>query len=365
MDIKLKQNVLVLIISIGYQVFCSSAWQDIHTSFYWKIANYLMYVAIYFLAAYETAFMNFNKKRAIFFVVLTSLIIIGLLKGQTAAVMVFIYCALAINMSTRDLISAYLVALIIAILMVIVLCVAGILPSYTEAGLLAWGFRNPNALGFYLALIFLLGQTLVTHSNWIINIVAFILVLVVYLPLNDHTASLMIILGLVLGWCSSIFKYKIINICISTMPLFFTGLVFWIGHNYTNYAWMPRFNDFFTLRPMIWHFYFDNFPVTWLGTAIPDMKLIGFGAFDGAYAFYTITFGILFISTVVGALTWSLKKTLNSQNYYLTILLLVLTLAAVSENTPFIGFQSPLIPLAFLICYHTLSTKNESDGVLK
>lgn len=356
---------LILIFTIFYHVFLTSYWTMSHTGGTWSKIGFSL---IALLAG--VSFINFLEEKftiKTFSLVFLAecLIVFCFYKHDIDMIKFFIICFASAQLDVKEILRDYFIGIIIGVFFVFSLFLLGILPKVNDFGLLSYGFRNPNSLGFLLFVLFGILIIFFHTKKYFISLMFVIMLPFEYFMLEDHTAAILFTLAYFLYLISPLWK-KIISLrvskwILSALPLFLTYISMWIGQNYFAYYWMPRLNEVFTSRPALWNFYLSNFRITKFGIKLPENINFGHGAFDGAYVTYPmlhgyIIFGVMLILLFVGLF----YITKNEYSYVLSFAL-ILAVYSFSENAPFINLYSPL----FAVCLSVIATGNTSAQSLK
>lgn len=354
-----KQNKFInlsLLAVIFYQVFLTSMWQETYTSKIWKLLGYLLYGLLLLSLLYQLKMCHSELRKTTMFYLLFCAIFfsIYMYKGYLDIAVTFLICAAVIFLSINDLLKNYFFGISGGMILVFLCAAVTMIPNYNKRWIFSFGFKNPNTFGFYLILLYFLFLYLINKKMKISATVAFvILTLFLKFELDDVTATIALFIGFIcyilLPFGKKILKFNMVKWFINFLPILFTFLTYWIGINYFNYGWMYELNNVFTSRPIIWNYYLNNYSFHLTGTDIPKDISVSRGAFDGAYLYYPMLKGIVPFIFILALAVIALEKINKNNLYFLTVILVLLLFFAFSENTSFIVYQSPFIPLVTLV----------------
>lgn len=372
MSTKSKIVTFLLTITIFYQVFYTSSWQLVYVASLWKYLGYGIYFLLLFVVVVGLFSMKILGKKLLFLLFCLIIFAFYIYKGNIQSAVLFLICATTVFMDTKDLLKSYFWGIGGASVIVLIFSLLGLLPRTNEMGLLSFGFKNPNVLGFYMLVLFLIYLCLRKSELKLIPFIIFLaLSFFVGRILEDATVVSALFLTIIFYLISSvgkkIMRAWLIKWLIIIFPFILTILTFWIGKNYYTYYWMSELNDVFTSRPMIWNFYLSNFRLTLGGIQLPENILFGRGAFDGAFIYFPMLNGVLFFAIMLFFIYKGLRYVTRNKMYLEAVMITILLITAFSENTAFIALQSPLLPLCtlFMVSSSVHQTKPEEiEGVI-
>lgn len=360
----------ILTILIFYQVFITSSWQIIHPEPIWKFLGYIFYLFLFLMIIFELVEQKIYGGRLLFCIFCLFLSFCYFYKANIWCGVLFLFCAASILIDADNLLTDYFNGIGLSFLCIIFLTLFKILPYYNEYGLISLGFRNPNTTGFYLLVLFLIylykqkGQNKLT-----VFVLLLILLFIAFEILEDQTVFAMLILSFLLYILIPVWgklnDFWLFRILLFLFPILLTVITYWIGKNYLNFSWMERLNDTFTNRPIIWNFYLSQFPPSLFSTSLSDNINFFDGAFDGSFLYYPTMYGLLFFGLILYFACKSLFLVSKEKLCLLEIILLILLLTAVSENSPFVVTQSPLVPLFTSVMVMKESVKEKTNLNLK
>lgn len=347
---------ILLGMAIFYQIFITSYWQTVYTSHIWQGIGYFIYLILSFIMLFFFYKRKFKLNQLLYFFICIMITIVFLVKGDSYIVTLFLIGSYVLILNVEEVLKVYFVSVLTAFSIVAMLSLAKVFPLTTADGILVFGFRNQNTAGFYIALVFIIYLTLRWQlRNTVTIILGLVLSFFLIKALNDFTAASIILVDILFYVLDksfhAIYKWTLVRWLIVASPILLTAITFWIGFNYTRYSILSTLNVIFTSRPMIWNYYLTQYPLSFFGTNIGEVTFntIGNGAFDGAYAYYALVHGMFVFCIIIIILTKSLITVSKSNNVKMISLMMTLIVAAFSENIPFTGFQSPLLPIAILI----------------
>lgn len=347
-----KSIMAILSLTIFYQIVLTSSWETIYTSRIWNYIGYFLYVILFLTLFFVIFKVQLPKKQMLIFLVFFSMMACYVALGNLYVATSFLIGLYIFMLGYKDVLKAYFIAILAGISVVSLLVFLKILPIQNSLGFTAFGFKNQNSFGFYLAVMYLIYIVLSWDSaRFIAILVGMLLSAFMVFILQDGTALIMLISMMLFLIFKKLVKrlieLKFFRLLIYLVPTFFTVLTFWVGNNYGRNYWVTKLDEIFTSRPVIWHYYLTNYQFNLFGKDLSDITAFK-GAFDGAFLYYPLVNGILVSIIILFALTRSLKILTIEQNLAVLSMFLVLLLAAFSENSPGVFYQSPLLPLAFM-----------------
>lgn len=372
---KKQLSAMPLAIFLIYMTIYNSSFKLVFVSSLWKYMVYGMYIGLYTLFVLQQVGRTQKVKQWLYLFILSLLMFFYLERGNLNVAIIFLLGLYTINiMDVRLVLKVYLVSFFIAFVVVIGLALLKVLPMYeAKYGLLAIGFRNPNATGFYCACMVVMHWILNWRKLSVVNWIEIPVATVLLLMLEDFTALLLIVLVVVIKACSPVFEHllnvKWFSYGLVLLPVIFFGICLWIGHNFNNYAFLSQLNDIFTSRPSIWNYYLANYDMNLFGNQLADVVLtgvnwtVGGGAFDGDFIFFPIINGLFAFVSVMVLLMVAFKKSIWHKQYALVAFFLIYLISGISENQLLIPYQCPVAVLMVLICYPEFSFEREADDV--
>jgi len=356
---------LVFTLSIFFEIFLTSSWQILHPGLIWKSIGYSLYIFILFLLIMDFFFRKGTLSQILFLAISIILIFFFIVKINIQFAILVLFCGCAAFMDEKKLLKIYFIGMGTAVIIIVFLSCLNVLPLYSQQGLLSFGFRNPNTLGFYLLVLFLIYLCLrENNNNFLPTIIFFVFSVICVYLLDDYTAFAAMFFSFFLysfkKFGKKLSQYGLFKIIFPFLPWVLLTLSVWIGVNYYNYSWMERLNGIFTNRPILWNYYLTRFPPNLFGNDIPDnISFIG-GAFDGSYVYYLIVYGFFFFALMLILVSLGIYKANKKGDYTLQILITVLIITAFSENSPFVAIQSPLMPLCVLLIFSKVQTNKQA-----
>lgn len=356
---KIKIIDLVLILTIFYHVFLTSYWTMSHTGEIWSQIGFGFVILLAFIACINFLGEKFTTRKFWLAFFIGCLVVFCFYKRDIDMIKFFIVCFASIQMDKKRILQSYFTGILMGIFFVLSLFLLGLLPKVNDDGLLSYGFRNPNSLGFLLFVLFGIFIIFLNFKKYFILLIFCILLPFLCFKLEDHTAAILLTLNYFLYLVNPFWK-KLVNLRISKwllslLPFILTFTAIWIGRNYYTYYWMQKLNEVFTSRPALWNFYLSNFPITKFGVKLPENINFGHGAFDGAYVTFPILNGYIVFGIMLLILSFGLFFSAKRKSYYLLPFMIVIIIYGFSENAPFINLYSPL----FSVCLSLIAADKE------
>lgn len=352
---------LFLFLTIFYHVFISSYWLNLHDSILesaigFALPGLLGIVSFFTMLKNKKSYQDLLIPGIILIFVVLSVIIVNI-----NMLKFFIICLATVQIDKNRILKTYFYGIGAAVIGVFVLCLLKVLPMINDDAFITYGFRSPNSIGFYLLLLYGIYLILSQSKHWLVNLGLFILLAyVTFLEMEDHTAFLLLFMIYFLDILRPIgqwvVKWPIIKWLMALVPLFFTGITFWIGNNFFNYHWMIRLNKYFTSRPANWNYWMTNFDFSLFGMKIPTDVTFGHGALDGAFFTFPLFNGYLIYLAVLLVLSIGIFNITKNQEYVILVFVLTLLVFSISENGAFKNLYCPLIPLCLDAVVHFSKT---------
>lgn len=346
--------------NIFYQVFYNSAWRTVYTAVFWKEIGYGLLLLLMVVTFFCYAGIKFKLTRFIYSIFLLILIIISVKYGNLAVAMIPMFALSAYFIDFKKLIFTYFISTFFSVLFVAILSIVKLLPySDSIKGYIVFGFKNPNTIGFYIAIMAIEVIILYFNKRRMGTLVYYLISLLLDLKLfHDSTAVMTLLIFILLFAVYKIkesFLYsRIVKLISAFLPVSLSVISFEIAKKYDYSAFFLKINDLLTNRAFLWHYYFVNFPpklfmqnvnlVTYGFEVIP-----GNGAFDGAYISFLVYNGFILLVFFIVLLTVLLLKTLNYKQGLLYIFAVAIILSGFTEGLLFSAFQSPIIVIAMLV----------------
>ncbi|MDR7925265.1 hypothetical protein RIU76_11275 [Latilactobacillus sakei subsp. sakei] len=244
-------------------------------------------------------------------------------------------------MNTQDILSSYLIGIYLGTTGAIILSLIQVLPIKDSFGTIVLGFKNPNTIGYYFAMIAMI-QIMIKKGNYkILNFIVYITAIYFNIKFFGNETAIMMMLLFILVYI--LFNYMrifdknwIITLCLGALPFILFFIALYLGNNYGEYNYIEKINKIVTSRPVIWHYYLTNYPLSLFGNDVQIYTnglayTVGQGAFDGAYIYFPILNGILPFIIALFGLSISNVYLYKSRNFILLTLFIVLEISGFSE----------------------------------
>ncbi|UUC15470.1 hypothetical protein [Limosilactobacillus fermentum] len=229
----------------------------------------------------------------------------------------------------------------------------------TYDGVFTFGFTNENQTGYYFAFIAMCSLFIIEdrkirlNVNWQKVVMYVIILLLNYILFQDNTVTISMAVFVLLVMFNHMIWRWMLMISIILAPIL-TYASYWIAMNYYSGNWLFELNKVFTMRPVIWNYFFTRYPIQLTKGNPIVVGNIGFeytpgqGAFDGTYAYLLYSYGILFTIIVILGLSLATYQLIQSKNNIILYFLICLELVGFSENILYSYSLSFGIIFAFL-----------------
>lgn len=236
----------------------------------------------------------------------------------------------------------------------------------------SFGFYNENQVGFILALLAILFTIKINQDqldlNWNMYTVGFyaLIFLIITFLFKDRTAEIMLTLYVLLLLVRKFFKVKFVQALIVILPLFLAFFSYWSAMNYWNSNFLALINKLSTSRLMMWNYYFNQHSLSLLGNNIVINKGWGIGytpgqgMFDGSYAYSLFVQGLIFSFIIFIGLALANLKLLINKHYLLTVVMVVIEIAAFTENLP-LSISFSFAPAFAFIAYIPMWASHDKE----
>lgn len=346
----------ILIFHIAFQIIYNSLWKIVYPNRIWLYLYFSSFFILFIMILIQFFLNKFSLKEWLYFLFIFILSILGLKFANVMILTIILYAMYVFFLNYQEVISVFLKGTFIGFFSVILLAFGNFLPMYESIkGYLTFGFRNPNTTGYY-ALILAIGYIVTkwykpNKRMWFFY--AIVIIFEIYF-MKDSTALVMalifLILYVVLKNKPNIFKNLIIRVTTCLLPILLTIISFYLALTERS-SNILRWNDLFTNRLNIWHYYAQNYPPQLLPQKIIPFagwidNVPGHNAFDGAYIYFPVYNGYLFFSIFLVLLCLFLWKCLKNQRYDLLAIAITIIISGFSENLIFSAYQSPVIVMA-------------------
>ncbi|MHA5125135.1 hypothetical protein [Oenococcus oeni] len=243
-----------------------------------------------------------------------------------------------------------------AVVFVIFLSLLNILPREGGAGTytgffyssFSFGFTWSTVLGYLLLMMFVEGSLIFQFKRYINLLIVFL-----YIAIQIYLGYMTGLIGGLVAVLIFYFKNKqsfVSNFSLIMYPLLL-GLSIYISFcfNYASNFWI-FWNKIISSRMPIWQYYLQNWPINLFGNNIPTqtstfgLVVSGYGAFDGAYLYFLMKYGIISLLIIYIFLFFARfndNAIINDNHIKYWILFFVLIVTAFSETSPFLVYFSP------------------------
>lgn len=319
----------------------------------------LLIMTTFFL--FKTITVKHTFKGMIIGLFIMSLGIFNGVRGDSEFMLLCLFSLYISYISWKVVVKLYLIASITSVLFICVLSLLGILPVGTP-GSFQFGFINSNVIGFIITMIII--EIIVLSWKRVTACKVFLyagVVLIIYKLFNDSTSFIgLIILGIIYILFTFLETNKtfivFLKVIALLLPILGTFLSLWLAKSYGKTSFSLKIDDILSMRPQIWNFFLNAFPPKILSQSIQiitdgTQTFVGGGAFDGGYIEGLIYHGWFSFLLIIFALEYLIVKLFQHNNYELISCFIALLIIAFTEGTPFNGFQSFMIPMAFASLY--------------
>lgn len=356
-----------------------------------------VFVSVMSLSSWNLYFakiINFNTTMIIF--VLASLVLVSVISDWTitriAAVIVFsglllVYFQLyrssyilpvllslivGTGFHVKTVLKCDFYSRLVSVILVVVLSLFSILPKSGYGAdltdfhftIFCYGFTYANILAFEIAVLFV-ESLLVFKSKMGYQFLVVIIVTIVEIQLGYETGAVFCIVGYFVYYTTRQSSTKMTKIYLTAATLLvpiFTFISVYIAKMYssTDTLW-NSINDLLSGRAEIWQYYYQAMPIKPWGNLQTinqkTMGVVGFGAFDGAFIQFLLTFGvisILLLFFLLFLVTISKREIKNKR--ILAVLILPIVLSGFTETN---GFLVTFSPFYILISANLFSVAHE------
>lgn len=374
------------IISYGFfvviQVLGLSSWGLFLPGF--KSTNSKLALVVLLLTILFGAFSKWSIKRMLLFLMFSCGLIAYVLLYRSS---IIAFCFLAIlagqGIPFTKLLKIDFFSRISSIIFVVTLSFFDILPRSGAGSQItgflftqfSYGFTYPNILGYLLLIVFIESYVLYAHTSWqkftLVVCTAIIEINLNYLTGLGGVIVSLLAVGLFQREGTNEITQKITFrlFTIGTCILFWGGVLgsLFVAQNYNSSSdlWNAA-NKLFSLRFPIWQYYFLNWPPNFWGNVISvnqtTLGLVGFGAFDGAYLFFLLKFGIVGIGLIFLSFLFGLLG--HKSSFVRRVLVMLLATILVTGIPETNGFLISFGPLFLLLGSSSVFTvQNEETGL--
>lgn len=267
-----------------------------------------------------------------------------------------------------------------SVLFVVILSLFSILPKSGYGAdisdfyftIFCYGFTYTNILAFEIGVLFI-ESLLVLKVREIYRVLLMLLITWLEIKMGYETGAVFCLVGYTIFATTKKRSTRIPNLYLmmsAWLVPFFSFLSIYVASNFssTDDFW-NRVNDLLSGRAEIWQYYYQAMPIKLLGNLQTinqkTMGVVGFGAFDGAFIQFLLTFGVasIFLIFCLFILT-STKKGHLSDKRILSIIILPIVLSGFTETNGFLVTFSPLYFMvsSYLFSVNKLGLKPVTDS---
>lgn len=223
------------------------------------------------------------------------------------------------------------------------------------------GFLYPNTLGYIVLILFLEYLFFIKKEKhqFLTNSLAALICLLLEIYLNYATGITSVLLSTFIYFNKSKISTRAFAIA-NILVLCVSFITFWlvtIKYNLMNDFWI-FINNLLSNRPAIWQYYFQEYPIKWLGNIInvQESTVIGHGAIDGGYFYLLLKYGILSLVILFLVIIFSINR---AKKYISINIFLIFTLIIfISGFVETLGFLPSYSPIYLIIGFLLFSSKD-------
>lgn len=352
----------LLCITIATQIFINTTNMPLNNSVF-KYSQYFLWLLMVISFIFIVQVKGIGKRPAICLCIIVSSVIIWIaLFRDESLVPILIFSSYCIYIDDKQIIKDYTDGIFLAIIIVVMLCIAGYIPMRTSTNLLTMGFKNPNILGFLLTIAYM-GYCILHRKNAILRLLlAGILITFNILFLDDDTASVVLILFYILQQVNSNRVAYIIKKITTFIPELLLIISWAIAYLYGSIKLLNTLNNFLTARPMIWSYYINLYGIKLFPQRIQTYNVSSFEyfffgknlplqyqGFDGAYVYLLITEGVILTFLILFSINYLIIQLDFKQEKVLIFAVLCILIFGITESVavaPLGYFENFLLILA-------------------
>ena len=292
---------------------------------------------------------------SITFLQIIKICFVGLLMGLTALnsagrelVLLALYWIVLKDADQNQLIVSFEYAAIAALLCNTMLALAGVYHVFDDNNNLTIGFLNPNFLGlFVFDIVALVGLQNSKSKN--LYGMAVIAAILCWKYINCRSAALAIVILVVLSLMRGILEgNKLFLLGVKYSYVILSGVSIALGKIGVSNAFLIIIDKVLSGRIIAWNVYFQNKPITLLGTLFYARD---FYPLDNAYLWLLFRYGVIVFVIYAVANYLVSKKAIEQKTYNMQIVILALAFYSLMEFSPMSVFNH--IGLALLTARST------------
>lgn len=361
LNIKIKNNnSLYKIIFFGLILLANLYRQTNESAFlyhFFQIGFWLLFVIMIIIYFFSIKNIHFSAKQLIILFILVCISLFGLIFKDMNIFFLSIFCIFSFYLSSKEIVNLYNYSVIITLVSFVLLSILNFLPLWNN-GNLVLGFNNKNTTGyyiFYFAFVFYFINHKYSFINYFITFSCFILE---WYLIQDRTAAILILLGIVLLVTPFIEKITIRRILV-ILPIFLVLVSAFLTINFGKYIWINNLDKFLSWRISIWNNSWNMYTFSLIPQNINSVLTIArdyslgqqytLSGFDGFFALGVLQDGILLFIWIIVNMLYVLQyfvKNLSLKNRVIYILSILFILFNFTEKVSIVYFLCWLIPLA-------------------
>lgn len=339
--------IFIFFMQLLYAAASSEVSQSEVYIFIW-IGGYLIAGIMAVLACFISS-INLSQIIKISFVGILMIVTALSSAGRELALLV-LYWIILKNSNQDQLIKTFFCADILALYFNALLALVGAYHIFDDSGNLILGFLNPNFLGLFVFDIVLL---LIVQNDKKQNLKNFSIIMIAALLcwkyINCRSAALAIVILVVLSLMRGILEgNKLFLLGVKYSYVILSGLSIALGKIGVSNAILMTIDKVLSGRIIAWNVYFQNKPITLLGTLFYARD---FYPLDNAYLWLLFRYGVIVFVIYAVANYLVSKKAIEQKTYNMQIVILALAFYSLMEFSPMSVFNH--IGLALLTAKST------------
>lgn len=245
-----------------------------------------------------------------------------------------------------------------SVLFVILLSLFSILPksgygsdiSNFHFTIFCYGFTYANILAFEIAILFV-EALLVIEWRLLYSVLLMIIIVVVEMQMGYETGAILVIVAYAVFYTTKRPSNFMTTVYLTgsavLVPLFTLTSVYIAKMFSSTDTFWSTVNNLLSDRAEIWQYYYNAMPIKLLGNLqtinSKTMGVVGFGAFDGVYIQFLLTFGIVSVILLFALIGMSaFKKSSWESKRIMAVFLVPVVLSGFTETNGFLATFSPL-----------------------
>ena len=255
--------------------------------------------------------------------------------GRELALLV-LYWIILKDSNQDQLIKSFFYADIVALYFNALLALVGVYHIFDDSRNLILGFLNPNFLGLFVFDIVVLINLQYNKSKKIYSM-AVIAAILCWKYINCRSAALAIVILVMLSLMRKILEgNKLFLLEVKYSYVIWSGLSIVLGKIGVSNAFLMTMDKVFSGRIIAWNVYFQNKPITLLGTLFYARD---FYPLDNAYLWLLFRYGVIVFVIYAVANYLVSKKAIEQKTYNMQIVILALAFYSLMEFSPMSVFN--------------------------